>query len=245
VFKSGNVLSSDGRGIVREVRVAVFAVISRHIRKRFSFVLSLSLVLLLLLLLLRATLLLILMRVVFGWNIICCEDKASFGQLFSWIDFSNFLFFRNERKHFPHLHSTNTLVLFSPLGGRERDERTLESKRRRKKNEGLCVLRRAFERERERETVLPRTIRYKMGKSVEPRLWINVKKTKRGKVIPCMEETTALMTALKKNNFDMSKCMRESDLLDKCTSTHAKTPKVKNTINFHLQRLARMAKVAR
>jgi len=39
--------------------------------------------------------------------------------------------------------------------------------------------------------------------------------------------------------------MRESDLLDKCTSTHAKTPKVKNTINFHLQRLARMAKVAR
>ena len=84
-----------------------------------------------------------------------------------------------------------------------------------------------------------------MGKNVEPRLWINVKKTKRGKVIPCMEETTALMTALKKNNFDMSKCMRESDWLDKCTSTHAKTPKVKNTINFHLQRLARMAKVAR
>ena len=44
MFKSGNVLSSDGRGIVREVRVAVFAVISRHIRRRDSFfVLSLSL----------------------------------------------------------------------------------------------------------------------------------------------------------------------------------------------------------
>ena len=84
-----------------------------------------------------------------------------------------------------------------------------------------------------------------MGKNVEPRLWINTKKTRRGKVIPCMEETTALMTALKKHNFDMSKCLRESALLDKCTSAHAKAPKAKNTINFHLQRLARLAKVAR
>jgi hypothetical protein len=43
VFKSGNVLSSNGRGIVREVRVAVFAVISRHIRRRDSLLFSLSL----------------------------------------------------------------------------------------------------------------------------------------------------------------------------------------------------------
>ena len=43
MFKSGNVLSSDGRGIVREVRVAVFAVISRHIRRRDSLLFSLSL----------------------------------------------------------------------------------------------------------------------------------------------------------------------------------------------------------
>ena len=72
MFKSGNVLSSNGRGIVREVRVAVFAVISRHIRRRDSLLFSLSLSLVLLLLLLRDALLLILMRVVFGWNI-CCE----------------------------------------------------------------------------------------------------------------------------------------------------------------------------
>ena len=43
MFKSGNVLSSNGRGIVREVRVAVFAVISRHIRRRDSLLFSLSL----------------------------------------------------------------------------------------------------------------------------------------------------------------------------------------------------------
>lgn len=138
-------MSSDGRGIVREVRVAVFAVISRHIRKRFSFVLSLS----------RSSssssscyfITYTYVWVVFGWNIICCEDKASFGQLFSWIDFSSS---ETRGKAFSTFTLHNTLVLFSPLGGRERDERTLESKRRRKKNEGLCVLRRAFEREREK-----------------------------------------------------------------------------------------------
>ena len=85
----------------------------------------------------------------------------------------------------------------------------------------------------------------RMGKNVEPRMWINTKKTRRGKAIPCLEETTALMTALKKHNFDASKCVRETELLDKCTSMHAKAPKVKNTINYHLQRLARLARVAR
>ena len=55
----------------------------------------------------------------------------------------------------------------------------------------------------------------------------------------------AMMTALKKHNFDASKCVRETELLDKCTSMHAKAPKVKNTINYHLQRLARLARVAR
>ena len=85
----------------------------------------------------------------------------------------------------------------------------------------------------------------RMGKNVEPRMWINTKKTRRGKAIPCLEETTALMTALKKHNFDASKCLRETELLDKCTSMHAKAPKVKNTINYHLQRLARLARVAR
>ena len=48
-----------------------------------------------------------------------------------------------------------------------------------------------------------------------------------------------------KHNFDASKCVRETELLDKCTSMHAKAPKVKNTINYHLQRLARLARVAR
>ncbi len=108
------------------------------------------------------------------------------------------------------------------------------------------------EREREREGERVNETRGKreygikrMGKNVEPRMWINTKKTRRGKAIPCLEETTALMTALKKHNFDASKCVRETELLDKCTSMHAKAPKVKNTINYHLQRLARLARVAR
>ena len=109
------------------------------------------------------------------------------------------------------------------------------------------------EREREREGARVNDLGGKreyygikrMGKNVEPRMWINTKKTRRGKAIPCLEETTALMTALKKHNFDASKCVRETELLDKCTSMHAKAPKVKNTINYHLQRLARLARVAR
>jgi hypothetical protein len=72
-------------------------------------------------------------------------------------------------------------------------------------------------------------------------MWINTKKTRK-RTIPCMEETTNLMSALKKHNFDASKCLMQSDLLDKCTQAQLKVPKVKNTINYHLQRLARLAR---
>ena len=117
----------------------------------------------------------------------------------------------------------------------------------------VCERETPGEREREREGARVNDLGGKreyygikrMGKNVEPRMWINTKKTRRGKAIPCLEETTALMTALKKHNFDASKCVRETELLDKCTSMHAKAPKVKNTINYHLQRLARLARVAR
>ena len=244
-------MSSNGRGIVREVRVAVFAVISRHIRRRV-FSCSLSLVLLLLLLLLRDALLLLYLcgLRLDGIFVVKKEIKrllGSFFRPFLAIDprkLSSSFFFRIfTRGSIFHIYTPQHTL----LGGREREERTSESTRGKSKTR-VCVSSVVRSKEREREKLCcPKhtTSREKMGKSVEPRLWINGKKTKRGKVIPCMEETTALMTALKKNNFDMSKCMRESDLLDKCTSTHAKTPKVKNTINFHLQRLARMAKVAR
>ena len=82
-----------------------------------------------------------------------------------------------------------------------------------------------------------------MGKNVEPRMWINTKKTRRGKRYRA-EETTALMTALKKHNFDASKCVRETELLDKCTSIREST-EGEEYDQYHLQRLARLARVAR
>ena len=88
MFKSGNVLSSNGRGIVREVRVAVFAVISRHIRRRDSLLFSLSLVLLLL----RAALLLLYLSAFF----------------FSWIDFCDFFALFGNR---PPLKNSLRLLL--------------------------------------------------------------------------------------------------------------------------------------
>ena len=129
----------------------------------------------------------------------------------------------------------------------ERGERETEREREREKKERE---REREKRKRKRENDIGGGEREyhgikRMGKNVEPRMWINTKKTRRGKAIPCLEETTALMTALKKHNFDASKCVRETELLDKCTSMHAKAPKVKNTINYHLQRLARLARVAR
>ena len=105
------------------------------------------------------------MRVVFGWNI-CCEerDKASFGQLFSflgWIDF--FAFFGNR----PTLQKTLLLLLqnlreeaFStftlhntPYWVDERERRGLQRARDGKSKTRVCVssVVRSKERERERE----------------------------------------------------------------------------------------------
>jgi len=147
VFKSGNVLSSDGRGIVREVRVAVFAVISRHIRKRFSFVLSLSLVLLLLLLLLRATLLLILMYgLCLDVILFVVKIKRLLGSFFHGL--ISLLQKREEAKF--HIYTPqHARIIFAVGWTRERREDFGEQTRE-KKNEGLCVLRCAFEREREK-----------------------------------------------------------------------------------------------
>ena len=169
MFKSGNVLSSNGRGIVREVRVAVFAVISRHIRRRYSLLsLSLSLVLLLLLLLRAALLLFYLCGLCLdGIFVVKKEIKRLLGSFFLFLVglifaiFSPFLAidplcknsspssseFFSRGSIFPHLHSTTHLIGWT----RERGEDFREHATG-KKNEGLCVLRCAFEeRERERE----------------------------------------------------------------------------------------------
>jgi hypothetical protein len=158
VFKSGNVLSSNGRGIVREVRVAVFAVISRHIRRRDSLLFSLSLVLLLLLLLLRAALLLLYLSAFF----------------FSWIDFCDFFaLFGNRPPLKNSLRSSSSeffeleeaFSTFTPsVGGilrcywvDERERRGLQRAHDGKSKTRVCVSSVVRSKEREREAVLPHT----------------------------------------------------------------------------------------
>ena len=131
MFKSGNVLSSNGRGIVREVRVAVFAVISRHIRRRDSLLFSLSL------------------SFFFFFFFFVLLYYSYTYQLFSFLGlifaiFSPFLaidppsktlfvfFFRifRARGSIFHIYSVGRRYSSLLLGGREREERTSESTRR-------------------------------------------------------------------------------------------------------------------
>jgi hypothetical protein len=81
-----------------------------------------------------------------------------------------------------------------------------------------------------------------MGTTKEAKLWINTKKL-RNRKITCMDEMTALLACFKKCNFeDDARCAGEKRALDACLSFAAKQPKKANTINYHLQRLSRMAK---
>lgn len=81
-----------------------------------------------------------------------------------------------------------------------------------------------------------------MGTKKEAKLWINTKKM-RNKKISCMEEMNALLACFKRCNFeDDARCAGERRSLDACLNFAAKQPKAKNTINFHLQRLSRMAR---
>ena len=82
-----------------------------------------------------------------------------------------------------------------------------------------------------------------MGTTKEPKLWINTKKLGK-KIIPCNDEMLALLACFKKCDFvgTESKCAAERKKLDACLMFQAKQPKKKNTINFHLQRLARAAR---
>ena len=82
-----------------------------------------------------------------------------------------------------------------------------------------------------------------MGTTKDPKLWINTKKLGK-KIIPCNDEMLALLACFKKCDFvgTESKCAAERKILDACLMFQAKQPKKKNTINFHLQRLARAAR---
>jgi hypothetical protein len=63
------------------------------------------------------------------------------------------------------------------------------------------------------------------------------------KTLTCAEEMTALLTCFKMCDFgNDTRCAGEKRALNDCLTLHATRPKQKQTINFHLQRLARLAK---
>ena len=158
MFKSGNVLSSDGRGIVREVRVAVFAVISRHIRKRFSFVLSLSLGLLLLLLLLRATLLLILMYgLCLDVILFVVKIKRLLGSFFHGL-ISQIFSSSETRGSIFHTYTPQTHSYYFRRWVDERETRGLWRANDGEKKTRVCVSSVVRSREREREKLYCRVL---------------------------------------------------------------------------------------
>jgi hypothetical protein len=78
----------------------------------------------------------------------------------------------------------------------------------------------------------------------EPRLRINTKSGGRGKRrdVACLSEMFELLSCYKTNAFEDVKCANAKKALDACLELRAKAPKKMNTINHHLQRLARMTK---
>ena len=144
MFKSGNVLSSDGRGIVREVRVAVFAVISRHIRRRDSLLFSLSLSFFFFFVMLYYLYLCGLC--LDGIFVVKKEIKRLLGSFFLFLVGLIFAIFSPfwQSTHFAKNSSPSSseftrgsiFHIYTPqhtlLGGREREERTSESTRREK-----------------------------------------------------------------------------------------------------------------
>jgi hypothetical protein len=52
----------------------------------------------------------------------------------------------------------------------------------------------------------------------------------------------ALLTCYKSFNFDEGKCANARRALESCLELKAQAPKNRNTINYHLNRLARLTK---
>mmetsp|Transcript_22670 Transcript_22670/g.40388 ORF Transcript_22670/g.40388 Transcript_22670/m.40388 type:complete len:88 (-) Transcript_22670:164-427(-) len=59
----------------------------------------------------------------------------------------------------------------------------------------------------------------------------------------CYSELNAFMECLGKSNFEVdSKCAKESSALMACAQAAGQKQKTKSTMNYHLQRLARLVK---
>ncbi|XP_024519307.1 37S ribosomal protein mrp10, mitochondrial-like [Selaginella moellendorffii] len=62
------------------------------------------------------------------------------------------------------------------------------------------------------------------------------------KAQPCMNEMMAFLACLKRTNFNDDLCIKEKEALNACVEFQARAPKVKTTINYHLQRLGKYFK---
>ncbi|KAK9828872.1 hypothetical protein WJX72_002509 [[Myrmecia] bisecta] len=72
-------------------------------------------------------------------------------------------------------------------------------------------------------------------------LKVNTKKMSRNKKVECFEEMQALfacMTRYSGTDFEAG-CATQRSALTTCAEAAARKPKVKNTINYHLQRLSK------
>jgi|Transcript_8937 hypothetical protein len=78
----------------------------------------------------------------------------------------------------------------------------------------------------------------------EPRLRVNTSAGGRGRKrdVACLEDMFALLTCYKSFNFDEGKCANARRALESCLELKAQAPKNRNTINYHLNRLARLTK---
>ncbi|KAJ7528610.1 hypothetical protein O6H91_15G011500 [Diphasiastrum complanatum] len=57
---------------------------------------------------------------------------------------------------------------------------------------------------------------------------------------PCLNEMMTFLACLKKYNFEDEYCMKEKDALNACVELQARMGKPRFTLNYHLQRLAKV-----
>ncbi|GJP38332.1 hypothetical protein CLOM_g22785 [Closterium sp. NIES-68] len=76
-------------------------------------------------------------------------------------------------------------------------------------------------------------------KKVAEVIKVNPKDMGGRKTLPCFVEMMAFMSCIKENAFDTTPCQKHLSALDACMDTQKSKGKTRNTINFHLQRIAK------
>mmetsp|Transcript_22679 Transcript_22679/g.27398 ORF Transcript_22679/g.27398 Transcript_22679/m.27398 type:complete len:82 (-) Transcript_22679:557-802(-) len=81
-----------------------------------------------------------------------------------------------------------------------------------------------------------------MGKAKHKAVKLDLKSLETRDTTTCMTELMGTLACLHEEDYSMSRCGKDVQLLLKCVKEHAPGPKEKNTINFHLSRLLRKGK---